>query len=231
MVFPLSPESPVAAADTPALLHAVRRALMALSRDGEGKVPRLFSGHEADGAPARSNRHEHVFLAVDDAGNDGLIDRLIVAAPWACDRPMHASHPKRALFDHVVNELRHVRAGRLGVIVLDRPSALPHRDPLAGPAQVWESRTCYRPTRHASRGKDPAAAVVQDAIMECERRGLPRPDVTLLALDSGPNGGNIAARLRLSFAIAIRGPLMLGHDSHMGGGLFTAADGDGHAGR
>lgn len=42
MVFPLSPESPVAAADSAALLYAVRRALMALSRDGEGKVPRLF---------------------------------------------------------------------------------------------------------------------------------------------------------------------------------------------
>ena len=55
MVCSLSPELPVAAADAPALLHAVRRALMALSRDGEGKVPRLFSGHEADGAPARSN--------------------------------------------------------------------------------------------------------------------------------------------------------------------------------
>lgn len=231
MVFPLSSESPVAAADAPALLHAFRRALMALSRNGEGKVPRLFSGHEADGAPARSNKHEHVFLAVDDADNDGLIDRLIVAAPWACDRTVHAPHPKRALFERVVSELRHVRAGRLGVIVLDRPSALPHRDPLAGPAQVWESRTSYRPTRHASRGKDPATAIVQDAIMECERRGLPRPDVALLALDSGPNGGNVVVHLRLSFAIAIQGPLMLGHDSHMGGGLFTAADGDRHAAR
>ena len=224
MVFALSPESPVAAADAPALLYAIRRALMALSRDGEGKVPRLFSGHEADGAPARSNRHEHIFLAADEANNDGLIDRLIVAAPWSCDRTMHPPHPKRALFDRVVSELRHVRAGRLGVIVLDRPSALPPRDPLAGPAQVWESRTTYRPTRHASRGKDPATAVEQDAIMECERRGLPRPDVALLALDSGPSGGNVAARLRLSFAIAVQGPLMLGRDSHMGGGLFAVVD-------
>ncbi len=197
---------------------------MALSRDREGKVPRLFSGHEADGAPAGGNGHEHVFLAADDADNDGWIERLIVAAPWACNRTMHAPHSMRTLFDRVVCELRQVRAGRLGVIALDRPSALSPRDPLAGPATAWESRTSYRPTRHASRGKDPAAAVVQDAIMECERRGLPRPDVALLALDSGRNGGNLVARLRLSFAIAVQGPLMLGRDSHKGGGLFAAAD-------
>lgn len=144
---------------------------------------------------------------------------------------MHAPHPKRALFDRVVCELRHVRAGRLGVIVLDRPSALPHRDPLAGPAQAWESRTSYHPTRHASRAKDPAAAVVQDVIMECGRRGLPKPKIELLEFSAGPNGGNLVARIRLSFAIAIQGPLMLGRDSHMGGGLFAAMDERIHAGR
>ena len=35
--------------DAPTLLHQLRRALMALARDDTGLVPRLFSGHEADG--------------------------------------------------------------------------------------------------------------------------------------------------------------------------------------
>ena len=106
MVFTLPPETRVATSDAAALLRAVRRALMALSRNGRDTVPRLFSGHEHDGAPASSGGHEHIFLAADDANRDGRVDRLIVAAPWVCDRSGHASRRSdRALFDHVVSSL------------------------------------------------------------------------------------------------------------------------------
>ena len=223
MVFGLPPDMPVAIADATALLRAVRRALMALSRDGGRKVPRLFSGHDAAGAPARSDRHEHVFLAADDADRDGRIDRLLVAAPWVCDRSGRAlCRSDRALFDRVVSSLSEVRAGKLGVLALGLPSTLAADDPVLGPALTWESRTLYRPTRHAGRGKDPVAAVVHDVINECERRGLPRPEVDLLEVNAGPNGGNLAARMHLRFAVAVEGPIMLGRDSHMGGGLFAA---------
>ena len=115
MVFPLSPEPAVAIADAPALLHAVRRALMALSRDDKQKrnnkknqaaeVDRLFSGHETDGAPARANGHEHIFLAADDADRDGWVDRIIVAAPWICDRTKpEPPRWKRALFERVATK-------------------------------------------------------------------------------------------------------------------------------
>ncbi len=225
MVFTLPPETHVAIADAAALLRAVRRALMARSRNGGNTVPRLFSGHEPDGAPARSGGHEHVFLAADDAEGGGRVDRLIVAAPWACDRSGHA--PRRSdcdLFDHVVSSLSEVRAGKLGVVTLAQPLALTTGDPLFGPARTWKSRTLYRPTRHASRGKDQAVAVVRDVIAECERRGLPRPEVELKELNAGPNGGGLAVRVRLRFAVAVEGPIMLGRDSHMGGGLFAAVD-------
>jgi CRISPR-associated protein Csb2 len=86
MVFALPPEPKIAVADRAAMLRAVRRALMALSRNSRGDVPRIFSGHEADGAPARSGQHEHVFLAGADLDGDGGVERLIVAAPWVCDR-------------------------------------------------------------------------------------------------------------------------------------------------
>jgi len=227
LVFPLLPRTRIAIADSTALLHAVRRALMALSRNSTDAVPPLFSGHEPDGTPASSGGHEHVFLAADDANADGRIERLIVAAPWVCDRSGHAPRRSdRALFDHVVSSLREVRAGKLGVVALAHPLTLTAGDPLFGPALTWETRTLYRPTRHAGRGKDTAAAVVRDLIAECERRGLARPEVDLLEFSGGPNGGSLAAHARLRFAVAVKGPIMLGRDSHMGGGLFATADGD-----
>ncbi len=226
LVFCLLPRKRIAIADSTALLHAVRRALMALSRNSRGAVPRLFSGHEPDGTPAGPGGHEHVFLAADDANADGCIERLIVAAPWVCDRSGDPPCPSdRALFDHVVSSLREVRAGKLGVIALALPLTLTAGDPLFGPALTWETRTLYRPTRHAGRGKDTATAVVRDLIVECERRGLARPEVDLLQFNGGPNGGSLAAHVRLRFAVAVKGPIMLGRDSHIGGGLFIAADG------
>lgn len=224
LVFSLSPESRISTDDATSLLHAVRRALMALSRDANGHVPRLFSGHESAGAPARPGGHEHVFLAADDSDEDGYLDRLIVAAPWACDLTTKGNRESRACFDRVVTTLTHVRAGRLGVFSLGPPCALADDDPLVGPARVWRSRTLYLPTRHAGRGKSPDAAVVRDIIVECERRGLPRPEVELLEVTVGPNGGGISGRVRLCFAVVVEGPIMLGRDSHKGGGLFATLD-------
>ena len=225
LAFSIAPETNIATANVASLLHAVRRALMALARDdnNNGHVPRLFSGHEREGAPARSGGHEHVFLAADDHDGDGRIDRLIVAAPWTCDLTTRGSREDRACFDGVATKLTQVRAGRLGVLTFGPVRALAAGDPLVGPACVWESRTDYRPTRHAGRGKDLDAAVVRDVIAECQRRSLPRPEVELLELNAGPNGGGLAARVRLRFAVAVEGPIMLGRNSHRGGGLFAMA--------
>ena len=225
MAFSLPADAHVPVAGRADLLRAVRRALMALSRNSRGDVPRLFSGHDPDGAPASSGGHEHVFLAADDADGDGRIDRLIVAAPWICDRLGRVpGQSDRALFDRVVSSLAEVRAGKLGVISLGLHSTLAAADPVFGTALTWESRTPYRPTRHAGRGKDPAVAVAHDVINECEHRGLPKPEVDLLEFSAGPNGGNLAARVHLRFAVAVKGPIMLGRDSHIGGGLFAAVD-------
>ena len=67
-------------------------------------------------------------------------------------------------------------------------------------------------------------ALKLDIIVECERRGLPRPEVEILDLAAGPKGGTLQASVRLRFAVAVRGPLLLGRDSHAGGGLFAAVD-------
>lgn len=226
-IFSLSRESNVGVVDADALIRSVRRALMALSRDDKGNVPRLFSGHEPDGAPTGSGAHEHIFIAADDADNDGRIERLIVAAPWLCDRSRRPPHTRdRALFDRVVSSLSEVRAGRLGVIALGLAREPEANDSILCPTRTWISRTPYCPTRHPSRGKDPIAAVARDVATECKRRGLPEPEVDVLEFSAGPNGGNPAARLRLCFAVAVHGPILLGRNSHMGGGLFAGAGHD-----
>src|SRR6185437_858075 len=102
-----------------AFLEAVRRALMARARKDDGSVPRLFSGHEKGGGAARSGRHEHVFLAAADFDGDGAIDRLVVAAPWRCDRAVRRDPREVRRFEEIVSSLAVVRAGRLGVVRLN----------------------------------------------------------------------------------------------------------------
>jgi CRISPR-associated protein Csb2 len=214
----LPPDARVAIVDRAELLRAVRRALMALARDNKGNVPPLFSGHGLDGAAARSGRHQHVFIGDADLDGDTRVDQLIVAAPWVCDHSVWPRRTEPADFDRVVGMLNLVRAGRLGVIPLSISCA---DQKLIGPAQVWESHTDYHPCRHAGRGKDPITPLFRDVAAECERRGLPRPDIELLDLLVGPKD-SIAARLRLRFAVAVTGPILLGRDSHQGGGFFEA---------
>jgi len=221
IVLELAEQTRVSVDDRIPFLHAVRRALMALARRGDDTVPRLFSGHEIDGAPARSGRHEHFFIAAADFDSDGLIDRVIVAAPWRCDRSVHPRRGDSALFDSVVSSLEVVRAGRLGVITLN--AAVDGADDLelAGPAQAWQSHTCYRATCPARRGDDPLDVLRRDVSAECQRRGLPQPDVEVLNRVGGADG-RIAAYLLLRFGVGVAGPLLLGRDSHWGGGLFLA---------
>lgn len=224
LFFPVTSDKRIANADAAPMLYAVRRALMALSKDHKNDVPRLFSGHEREGTPARSGEHEHVFLTADDTNKDGYLDRLIVAAPWACDHTTKANREDRACFDRVVRNLTRVRAGRFGIITLGPACALTPGDSIIGPARLWESQTLYSPTRHAGRRKDVRSAVLHDIITECGRRGLSKPEVEILELSAGPNSGNLSAHLRLHFAVAVEGPLMLGRNSHSGGGLFFATD-------
>jgi CRISPR-associated protein Csb2 len=222
LVFSLSSKLKIRIEESSALVEATRRALMSLSRDSSGSVPRLFSGHEADGAPAASGKHDHVFLVADDADGDGYVDRLIIVAPWACDHSARSDRKTRNLFEDVVSRLETVRAGQLGIIELGRPSCFSDSDPMLGPARIWNSRTPYLATRHAGRRKDAREALFRDVMTECIRRDLPKPEVTVLNYAALPNGRGLSAKVQLRFATAIRGPLLLGRNSHKGGGLFAA---------
>ena len=222
-VFNLGAERRVAPADGPALMAYLRRALMALARDGEGRVARLFSGHEADGQVDRGGRHQHVFLAADGGTEDEpAITRLVVAAPWAVDRHAAPQFGDRRRFDDVTRRLVELRAGRLGRFDGLVAEPIEDGDPLLGPARDWMSRTPYVATRNLKRHDDLSCAVAADVITDCHRRGLPTPAVDTLEVSAGPRGGRPTARLKLLFATAVRGPLILGRNSHTGGGLFHA---------
>ncbi len=223
LAFALTSNARIATADRTDLLRAVRRALMAQAREAFGHVPVLFSGHEIDGSKASSGRHRHAFLAAADFDWDDCIDEIIVAAPWACDRSSTPQLSERADFDRVAATLETIRASRLGIIALSQPRALKPGEALAGPSRLWESETPYCPSRYVKRGENVIEAITFDAIAECARRRLPKPAVEVLEFSVVRNGGRVGARLRLSFAVAVEGPILIGRDSHIGGGLFVAA--------
>ena len=221
--FALPVEANVHVSDARALLFAVRRALMALSREESGRVPRLFSGHEDNGPPARSGGHEHAFLTADGAASGGLITRFIVVAPWVADRRTEPWRDVQRRFDETTRRLTELRAGRLGRFDHLTAEPMADGDPLLGPASTWMSETPYVATRNLKKRDDPAATIKADIAAECHRRGLPMPtSVDVLDVNAGPRGGRPHANLRLQFATAIWGPILLGRDSHTGGGLFHA---------
>ncbi len=218
-VFSVQLDRPATRADAPILIHSLRRALMSLARDTQGKLDILFSGHRADGSPDRSQHHAHVFLAADCSLDGEHIIRLIVAAPWAVDRA--ASRSGRRQFGEVIRQLEDLRAGKAGRFRL-ATSPLEAGDPLIGPAKTWFGVTPYLATRNLKKRDDPHSAIKEDVIAECHRRGLPAPaEVEVLDVSSGPRGGRPTAALTIYFAAATRGPILLGRDSHSGGGLFS----------
>ncbi|MXY52975.1 MAG: type I-U CRISPR-associated protein Cas5/Cas6 [Gammaproteobacteria bacterium] len=210
--------------DGAVLLLALRRALMALARDDRGRVSRLFSGHEDDGSPDRSPHDGHIFVAADTGqhGQRDWIERLLVVAPWRGDHAKAPQGPARQMFDRTVRALHDLRAGSVGRF---RLAALPlsDGDPVVGPAATWESVTPYLATRHAKSKSRARAAIAKDLYAECARRGIPAPErLALSEISVGPKGGSPKASVTLHFATAFRGPLLLGRDSHSGGGLFHA---------
>ncbi len=214
----------VAQRDWPRLVQCLRRALMCLAAGDRGHIERLFSGHEPDGRADRSGHHAHIFLGADDAGADpDATTRLIVAAPWAVD---HATSPQQrelVAFSDVVRRLRDLRAGSLGRFTGLLAHPVESDDPLVKPSRAWIGQTPYVATRHMKRAVNSGEHIKSDIIDECQRRGLPKPlNIELNHVKVGPRGGRPSAMVTLRFAVAVRGPVILGRTSHAGGGLFHA---------
>lgn len=217
--FDIAGRKPVPADRRIDFLRAVRRALMSLDRDhGEGEdVSRLFSGHEDDGAPARSGTHEHVFLAA--TGENGALSKLFVLSPNLADRRTRLRRVDQDRFSDIAPKLAFVRAGELGLVELVRTHLDDNRT-LMGVAREWRSETPYIPTRHIKPKDDAREFLASDVIRECARRGLPRPEIEVLSIDTGRRAKPHAS-LRLLFETPLTGPILLGEAAHFGAGLFS----------
>jgi CRISPR-associated protein Csb2 len=202
--------------DPVALCRALRRAVMAAVQEVIGDAPLgvYFSGHDEHGAPARADRSGHLAFQWDPARQ-----RLLVIAPHRLDRREPAWDERRAMdaLDEALDGVVDLRAGWAGRFALRR-CPISADDPIVAAARSWISVTPYTVTRHVRHGSA-LEALVQDVRVDCGRRGLPAPEVTVLESHGVPGRG-LQGRVRLDFAVAVTGPLALGRTRYLGGGLF-----------
>ena len=186
--------------------RALRRAVMARVQAEIGKevLPAYFCGHKCDGSPASSEDEPHLSFLFDP-----ISSRLIVVAPHVAD---HRS-PTRWEQDHIesleraLSSLCELRAGRVGVLRLEHVIADVSTDCVLGSSAVWESVTPYVVTRHGKRSTA-REVLSSDVVTECERRGLPRPDVHVNEWHGIPGKG-LCGNLRVEFKHQVVGPYVL----------------------
>jgi CRISPR-associated protein Csb2 len=202
--------------DSVALARALRRAVMACAQAELGAAPpgRFFSGHEESGAKARADHATHLSFQWDPARR-----RLLVISPHWLDRrePSWEERRRIEILDRALAKLLELRAGSAGRFAL-RLQSIATEDPLLVVARSWTSVTPYAVTRHENALA--SEVLVEDMIVECYRRGLPRPAVTVLEARGVPGRG-LEGRVRLDFAVAVSGPIILGRTRYLGGGLFA----------
>lgn len=219
-VFALEGAKPVPGQEA-VIAQAARRAVMARVQEqlGPGKsMPSFFSGHEPDGTPLRRGHHIHLFYAADFASDPA---RLLIIAPHIVERRNMAVDERKhlQLLERALIGFDALRAGKAGLFKLSVLAAPMEEGVIFGPARCWVSVTPYRPTRHLKRKDDVAETLIADILAESARRNLPRPEVEILSCKTGPRGG-VCAKVRLTFAVEIAGPILLGLHAHEGSGSF-----------
>ncbi|WP_447977331.1 type I-G CRISPR-associated protein Csb2 [Candidatus Nitrospira bockiana] len=201
------------------LARAFRRAVMARVQTVLGDtvvLPPFFTGHESNGAPARSESDPHLFFLFVPCSS-----RLMVISPHIVERrePKEAERKHLHVLDKALSGFCELRAGSIGCLSLRAISIDPDMDPLFAVSRVWESVTPYSVTRHMKQGSA-AEALSADLCSECFRRGLPRPVVIPGELCGIPGTG-LSGLARLAFPVPVQGPLILGRNRYLGGGLFV----------
>ena len=208
-------------ADPALVARAARRAMLArvqaLLPPGRS-LPTYVSGHTDDGRPARGGTHRHISVVPDLPRQ-----RLLYIAPNALWRGgvnwQDVSRDHRRV-ERALDGMSVLRAGRAGRLILAPAMVEAQSDPLFAPSREWRSVSDYRVTRHR-RGMDSADALTADAVAELARAGWPAPaGIEVLSVRRGARGG-LSGRLRLTFATAQEGPLVIGRTAHRGGGLFA----------
>ena len=207
-------------AEAVVLARSLRRAVMARVQAavGQAELPAYFHGHERDELPLRTGRSAHLAFAVDASRS-----RLLVVPPHVLDRRRafreEASYLE--MLERALDGITELRAGSAGLLALRRVSFGPE-DVLCLPARRFCSVTEYVVTRHAKR-LSAEEAVIGDVRRECERCGLPAPQEIRVRSVRGVARVGVIARIEITFAAAVRGPILLGKTRCLGGGLFRPA--------
>ncbi len=208
----------------PALVaRAARRAMLARVQDSlpQGQnISRYVSGHEDDGGPARSGDHRHITIVPDLPRK-----RLLFIAPNLLQRnkvKWREIAGDHARLERALDSMSILRAGKAGYLTLSPSLPDIDNDPLFVSSRIWESVSDYRVTRHRRRSSS-KEALSSDVLAELRRIGWPIPtSIDVLRIECTPGSG-LSGRLRLTFATARQGPLLIGRTSHKGGGLFAVA--------
>lgn len=200
------------------ITRALRRAVMARVQQLLGpraNLPGYLTGHERDGSPLRSERGHLTFLF------DPASTRLLIVAPHLVEgrEPTREETNHLADLDDALDGFRELLAGPDGRLMLRAASMDGDTDPLFAASRVWETVTSYEVTRHAKKVAA-AEALSSDILAECRRQGLPVPRVTVFG-SHGITGVGLVGRARLTFEVAVPGPIVLGRSRYLGGGLFS----------
>lgn len=204
-------------ADPLQIARAMRLAVISRVQATLGNRHRLspfFSGHDEGGSRTTQPHLAFVF--------DSIYQRILVIAPHVLLRqnPGCRDRENLTILDRALENMFELRAGASGLLELNGASVDSHSDIFFGRSRVWESVTDYVVTRHLS------ASSAQDALTsnlrsECRRLGLPKPDVFVLRTGSISALG-LTGHVRLRFPIAVEGPVILGRNRYVGGGVFAA---------
>jgi len=193
------------------IADAFRRAVMARLQEAVGNtsLPAWVTGHLSNGDVVRDERSRLRVIA------DLERQRLIALVP---KRSMGGTPEHRDELIDALSTLKELKAGAGGRLLLRRVP-LEHDDVVFGASRHWRSVNDYLVNRH-DKGNDVGALVRSDVIAECVRRELPRPHVEVLST-AVVKGTGIFARVALTFAVDVQGPVILGRNRMIGGGLFA----------
>jgi CRISPR-associated protein Csb2 len=182
----------------------------------QDSLPAFFSGHELNGSPVRTSRSSHLAFAFDPAQT-----RLLVIAPHILDRrPVTLFEADNlAILERALDGLRELRAGEAGVLSLRPAIVAVEKDPLFSPSREWSTLTRYRVARHV-RAADARKALASDIQAQLRLREFPEAEVTPIECE-GIAGKGLEGAAMLKFKVAVPGPVLLGRNRFLGGGMFA----------
>jgi CRISPR-associated protein Csb2 len=207
----------VGSPDPEDLARALRRAVMVRVQEHiHAPLPAFFSGHEPNGSPARTPQSSHLAFAFDPARA-----RLLLIAPHVVDRrsPTPSEAANLAILDRALEGLIELRAGEAGVLSVRPAIVVVEQDALFSPSREWSTLTRYRVTRHI-RAADARQAIASDIQAQLRLREFPEAEVTPLEC-KGIAGKGLEGAAVLKFKAAVSGPILLGRNRFLGGGMFV----------